>query len=52
MGSLKGIGMTEDEWKQQVLQNKMAFERENAEAKRKMDQERQNLRSILEKQIE
>jgi hypothetical protein len=44
MGSQKGIGMTEDEWNKQVLQNKANLERENAEKKRKMDEDRQKMR--------
>ena len=52
MGSQKGIGMTEDEWNQQVLQNKANLERENAEKKRKMDEDRQKMREMLNEQVE
>ena len=52
MGGPKGIGMTEDEWNKQVLQNKANLERENTEKKRKMDEDRQKMREMLNEQVE
>jgi hypothetical protein len=47
MGGQKGIGMTEDEWNKQVLRNKVKYENETAEKKRKMEEDRKMIRDSL-----
>lgn len=51
MTANKGIGMTEAEWNQIALQNAENFNKETEKRKEKLQQQREVMRSELEKQV-
>lgn len=51
MTANKGIGMTEAEWNQIALQNAENLKKESEKRKEKLQQQREIMRSELEKQV-
>ena len=49
MTANKGIGMTEAEWNAIALKNAESFKKENDQRKKKLEEQREIMRSELEK---